>query len=51
MFLAQYATWRPWIVRRVWFRGDGVREGWNGDSGYEVMGEASTVSVSDGGRL
>ena len=32
--LQSQTTWRPRM------RGDGVREGWNEDSGYKLMGES-----------
>ena len=27
MLLAQLRTWRPWVVRDIWFRGDGGKGG------------------------
>ena len=38
MLLAQLTTWMLRVVREVWFRGNGVREGWNEDRVQAVQG-------------
>ena len=39
-----------WIVRDLWFAGDGVRGGggWNEDLGFELMGETCIQAAAQG---
>jgi hypothetical protein len=46
MLLAQLRTWRPWVVRDLWFRGDGGTGGW-GNKG--TRSEMMALSSGAGG--